>query len=174
MKLLQQAAQLLYINIFIGAIAIGLTAALLQYIARTVKKAIKPSSEAFGVNNLGIIVSGFLCFGLSLGILSAGSRQPIMQAVVPAILTFYGGIVSYVFYNKDYNNTYNRIVGILSLMLISAGMAIGAGEASRIRAIAEYDEQNNNTYFEMEKEKFKSSLKVYEWQEQKRLGIQTK
>jgi len=53
-----------------------------------------------GLTNKNIIFISFSMLGMALGFLSSNSREPVMSALVPALLTFIGGFTTYLL-NKN-------------------------------------------------------------------------
>lgn len=160
---------LYYADYFIAALVIGLTLGTVQFILKKVFKL-----KFNGVNYIGFIAAGFGFLGLTIGILTGGSRQPVVQVLIPVIPTIFGGLVTYVFYNKEYNNPMNQKAAIASLLFISFGLITGAEVSAHYRMKTEWADKESEEYYKEKFEQFKTDLKVYEWEKQKELGITPK
>ncbi|MBI3660149.1 hypothetical protein HY230_06720 [Candidatus Acetothermia bacterium] len=72
---------------------------------------------------------GFAAIGAMVGLMTGLSKTPIAGPVVSATLIFLGGIVAYIFSNKDANKEARPIIGGLVLgfgMLLMIGVFVGA------------------------------------------------
>lgn len=146
-------------ELFLYTIAFWLIVLLFLFIVRSIITDLKTTSPLILINCF-LINLGFSFMGLSIGILTGWSSSPVVGVVIPALLTFYGGMVSYSFlFKKEKSSQLNSIVLSGSLISISFFLIIGTDYGTSIRVKAE----RNNTIIEMQDkmkyETFKHNLK---------------
>ncbi len=146
-------------QLFIYTIAFWSILLLLLLILRFLMTDLKAIAPLIIINCF-LINLGFSFMGLSIGILTGWSSSPVVGVVIPALLTFYGGMVSYSFlFKKEKSSQLNSIVLSGSLISISFFLIIGTDYGTSIRVKAE----RNNTIIEMQDkmkyETFKHNLK---------------
>ena len=88
-----------------------------------------------------LILASFSFFGFVLGLMTGNSREPVMHAVLPAILAFFGGFVAFIL-NKD--GGANRILAVVILLVVSITVLYGAVVGSQNRHLAELELRNYN------------------------------
>jgi len=97
------------------------------------------------------MVFGFSFLGFAIGLLVGFSISPVVQVVIPAILTFYGGFLTYLF-SKDSIGDKKRYIGILlSAMAVSFFLIYGVEVGSKERNAATKSQKEFDLYY-MEKE----------------------
>lgn len=95
-------------------------------------------------------VLGFSYFGLTLGLFVGLSSTAALSAVLPALLTFIGGIMTYYFFSANNEYSENQTLSMLALICISVYLSIGAYQGIRQRRI--YDAAQKELDFDKEKE----------------------
>ena len=93
----------------------------------------------------------FSMFGLTIGLVSGMSRNPIMDIVITSLLTFIAGYNIYIFSNKALTAKISALIIILS---ISSGTLIGALSGAKQRMLAEATEKK----YELEVYKYKAKI----------------
>lgn len=75
---------------------------------------------------------GFSFLGLTTGLLIGLSKSPVVGVVIPALLTFFGGFVTYsfIFAQKKYEDGY---VMIVILLCVSFSLILGVDYGTSIR-----------------------------------------
>ncbi len=112
-----------------------------------------------------LIALSFSFLGLSIGILIGSSVSPVIGVIIPALLTFFGGFVTYVFIFKgnSLNDGYAvaTIISSLSFFLI-----LGADYAASMRVRYEKElrlfDENQKRQFEVFKYNLGKGEKVVE------------
>jgi len=81
------------------------------------------------LRNQFLIIIGFSYLSFTIGILVGLSRTPVVDVAIPALLTFIGGLVTYIFLNKEFNESNKNIVTLILVILpifLIFGVEIGA------------------------------------------------
>jgi hypothetical protein len=81
-----------------------------------------------------LTISGFSFLGFAIGLLVGLSLSPVVQVVIPALLTFYGGFLTYLLSKDAFVDSKKLITILLSAMAVSFfliyGVEIGSIERS--------------------------------------------
>ena len=88
-----------------------------------------------------------LCFsflGLSIGLLVGLSQSPVVNVTIPALFTFYGGFITYLFAKDSFKDDEGKLTTILSAISVSCFLIYGVELGSReknaaIRSAKEFD-----------------------------------
>lgn len=141
---------------------------IISNIVRRFSSALKKVDGKFFVY-LTIINISFSFTGLSIGILTGWSSSPVVGVVIPALLTFYGGMVSYAFiFKKSDTNKNDGLIMACSLISISLFLIVGTDYGTSIRV----REESNNRIIEkqdqIEYETFLHNLKNSQAQQKER------
>ena len=115
-------------------------------------------------NILSLIVMSFL--GLTIGVLAGNSRAPVMDSVIPAVLTFLSGFLFYIFSSSKFNQRKNQI--LLSALSLIIFLMIGSWSGS----VNRLESENQEKAWEKELLLYKTDLKLYEYKQQKIIDIQ--
>jgi len=107
------------------------------------------------------LMLGFSFIGMTLGLLTGLSVNPVVHAVIPALLTFLTGITAYLFIKKDFDPA-NRRMAVTSLVFITLFLVYGLEVGSKIRAMSELENRRIEQIYQKDLEKYKYELKAYE------------
>jgi hypothetical protein len=88
-----------------------------------------------------------LCFsflGLSIGLLVGLSQSPVVNVTIPALFTFYGGFITYLFAKDSFKDDEGKLATILSAIAVSCfliyGVELGSKEKNAaIKSAKEFD-----------------------------------
>lgn len=88
-----------------------------------------------------------LCFsflGLSIGLLVGLSQSPVVNVTIPALFTFYGGFITYLFAKDSFKDDEGKLTTILSAISVSCFLIYGVELGSReknaaIRSAKEFE-----------------------------------
>ncbi|MBL7743879.1 MAG: hypothetical protein JNN00_10440, partial [Chitinophagaceae bacterium] len=88
-----------------------------------------------------------LCFsflGLSIGLLVGLSQSPVVNVTIPALFTFYGGFITYLFAKDSFKDDEGKLTTILSAIAVSCFLIYGVELGSReknaaIRSAKDFD-----------------------------------
>ena len=98
-----------------------------------------------------LIVSGFSFLGFAIGLLVGFSISPVVQVVIPALLTFYGGFLTYLF-SKDSSKNPGQYIGVLfAAMAVSFFLIYGVEIGTTERNAAIKNQKEFDLYY-LEKE----------------------
>lgn len=141
---------------------------ILEIYKRIFKK--KMNIEGFFLINL-----GFSYLSFTVGVLVGLSRTPVVDVTIPAILTFLGGFITYIFVNKKFHIENRKLISIILIMtsfFLIFGVEIGAEHRFKteeyLREREEWAQERviqikheNNMNFEI----LKDSLKNHKYKE---------
>lgn len=80
-----------------------------------------------------------LCFsflGLSIGLLVGLSQSPVVHVTVPALFTFYGGFITYLFAKDSFKDDEGKLATILSAIAVSCFLIYGVELGAREKNVA--------------------------------------
>lgn len=108
------------------------------------------------------ILAFVLCFsflGFAIGLMIGLSQSPVVQAAIPALLTFYGAFVTYLFAKDAFRDETTKYATVYSIIAVSFflmyGIEVGSSEKNQaVKSRREFDLY----YFEREeaiKQKYK-------------------
>lgn len=118
---------------------------------------------------LTVINIAFSFTGLSIGILTGWSSSPVVGVVIPALLTFFGGMVSYAFvFKKNSSNKSDGLIMAFSLISISFFLIIGTDYGTQIRVREERNKSIIEKQDRIEYETFLHNLKNTQAQPEER------
>jgi hypothetical protein len=81
----------------------------------------------------------FSFLGLSIGLLSGLSISPVVGVLIPALLTFFGGVLSYAFlFGKSQNSFENTLTLIIIVISVSFSLILGVDYGSSQRSKVEF------------------------------------
>ena len=132
----------LILNLFFIIIALFVIYNLLK-LGESLRK--KTKLKIHYLNRLSIlIVSSFSFLGFAIGLLVGFSISPVVQVVIPALLTFYGGFLTYIISKESIVDQQRYISVLLSAMAISFFLIYGIeiGTAERNKAVANNKEMD--------------------------------
>jgi hypothetical protein len=139
-------------------LAFYILARLAEYLA----KRLKPELSVFKDLDLSyFLLLGFAYIGMTLGLLTGLSINPVVHAVIPALLTFLTGLTAYIFIKKDFEQA-NRKIAVSSLVFITLFLVYGLEVGSKIRAESEMESRRIDQIFQKDLEKYKHELKAYD------------
>ena len=125
-------------------------------------KKYKPELTVFKDVDLSyFLLLGFAYIGMTLGLLTGLSINPVVHAVIPALLTFLTGLTAYIFIKKDFEQA-NRKIAVSSLVFITLFLVYGLEVGSKIRAKSEMESRRIEQIFQKDLEKYKHELKAYD------------
>ncbi len=107
------------------------------------------------------LMLGFSYIGMTLGLLTGLSVNPVVHSVIPALLTFLTGLTAYIFIKKDFDLT-NRKMAVSSLIFITIFLVYGLEVGSKIRIKSELENRRIEHIYQQDMEKYKYELKAYE------------
>lgn len=106
-----------------------------------------------------LMVSGFSILGFAIGLLVGFSMSPVVHVVIPALLTFYGGFLTYLF-SKDSSKDPKQYIGILlSAMAVSFFLIYGIEIGSAERNEATKSQKEFDLYYLEKQEAIKQKYK---------------
>jgi hypothetical protein len=88
-------------------------------------------------------ILGFSYFGLTVGFFVGLSSSSVVSTVLPALLTFIGGIMTYYFFNTTNQNNDNQILTMFALISISIFLSLGAYQGIEQRKVYETNQKAN-------------------------------
>lgn len=83
---------------------------------------------AFFNNNI-IVITGFSFVGFTVGVLSGLSKTPVIDVVIPSLLTFISGFFAYIFVTKEFdveNKKFASSILIIFPVFLIHGLEIGS------------------------------------------------
>ncbi|HEX7847851.1 MAG TPA: hypothetical protein VF476_18755 [Chitinophagaceae bacterium] len=91
-----------------------------------------------------LLIFCFSFLGLSIGLLVGLSQSPVVHVTIPALLTFYGGFITYLFAKDSFKDEESRLATILSAIAVSCfllyGVELGSTEKNAaIKSAKEFD-----------------------------------
>ena len=147
-----------YLLVAAYVLAFFLIARIADYIAGK----IKPGYSLFrDIEVSYFLLLGIAFIGMTLGLLTGLSVNPVVHAVIPALLTFLTGLTAYIFIKKDFELT-NRRIAVSSLVFITVFLVYGLEVGSKIRIKSELENRRIELIYKKDLEKYKSELKAYE------------
>lgn len=72
-----------------------------------------------------LLIISFSELGLAIGLISGSSLSPVVGAIIPAILTFFGGLMIYIFTTKGDDDSAIRNGGMLAIFCVSFFLLYG-------------------------------------------------
>jgi hypothetical protein len=107
----------------------------------------------FYLFNISTMLS-MVCFsflGLSIGLLVGLSQSPVVHATIPALLTFYGGFITFLFAKDSFKDEEGKLAVLLSAIVVSCfliyGVELGSNEKNAaIKSAKEFELK----YFELQ------------------------
>lgn len=110
-------------------------------------------------SNILLIIS-FSELGLTIGLMTGSSLSPVVGNVIPGLLTFFGGIVVYVFLTDDNaERKQTREGGLLSIFCISFFLLFGAEISGDLRVDWKEKQRIKDRQRDKDYEVFKNELK---------------
>ncbi len=110
------------------------------------------------VFNLSIL--GFSYFGLTVGFFVGLSSSSVLSAVLPALLTFIGGMMAYYFFNSNNDQASdNQSLSMIALICISIFLSLGAYKGIQQRKIYEIGQKELEIDKEVTLRKVENELK---------------
>lgn len=107
-------------------------------------------------------VLAFAFIGLAVGLLTGWSSSPVVGVIIPALLTFFGGIITYGYLfgsKKGYAKSMNGIVVSVSIAAMAFCIVYGTDYGVNIRSKAEFKHKTEEMHRQMEMETFRHNLK---------------
>ena len=105
-------------------------------------------------------ILGFSYFGLTVGFFVGLSSSSVVSAVLPALLTFIGGIMTYYFFNNNNNQNFdNQILIMLALISTSIFLSLGTYQGIEQRKVYEISQKANDIDKETTIKKIENELK---------------
>jgi hypothetical protein len=98
-----------------------------------------------------LMISAFSFLGFAIGLLVGFSVSPVVHVVIPALLTFYGGFLTYIFSKDSPNDSRKYISILLSAIAVSIFLIYGVEVGSKERNEAAKSQKEFDLYY-MEKE----------------------
>jgi hypothetical protein len=98
-----------------------------------------------------LMISGFSFLGFAIGLLVGFSISPVVHVVIPALLTFYGGFLTYLFSTDAFKDSKRYIGILLSAMAVSFFLIYGVEIGSTERNAATKSQKEFDLYY-LEKE----------------------
>lgn len=141
-----------YLNTFVAILVLQIVLAIIG----------KLRGKKILIDNFLAIAVAFSYLGLTMGILVGNSREPAVNALIPAILSFFGAITIYIFFNAKYNNPDNRKIAGLCLILISVTVIVGADIGDTYRMNAEQSQKDEDYNRQLILEQYKTQLRIDE------------
>ncbi len=105
-----------------------------------------------------LIVSGFSFLGFAIGLLVGMSLSPVVQVVIPELLTFYGGFLTYIIAKESIAERQRYISVLLSAMAISFFLIYGIEIGSAERDIATKNSKDMDLYYMEKQEAIKKEI----------------
>ncbi|MEN8226460.1 MAG: hypothetical protein ABFS05_13985 [Bacteroidota bacterium] len=131
-------------------------------LAEYITKKLRPGLSIFRDIDLSyFLLLGFAYIGMTLGLLTGLSLNPVVHAVIPALLTFLTGLTAYIFIKKDFEQA-NRKIAVSSLVFITLFLVYGLEVGSKIRAKSELETRRIDQIYQKDFEKYKHELKAYD------------
>ena len=124
-----------------------------------VRKAITPNISIL-IFSIGLT---FSILGFTIGLLSSLSRAPNIEAIIPALLTLIGGLISYSIL-KDNDNKISLTQSsyiFISIISLCFFLIYGSGIGSYYRAQHEVRQKKLDIYLEKDLEEYKKELDTY-------------
>ncbi len=105
-----------------------------------------------------LVAIAFSFLGLTIGLHIGLSESPVIGLVIPALLTFIGGFMVYVFVFTDKSKLQDGFVLLIIMISLCFFLMLGSNYASSVRS--EYDRQLQDYLYDQKKdfEFFKSQL----------------
>ena len=99
----------------------------------------------------------FSCLGLTIGLLIGLSISPVIGVVIPALLTFFGGFITYafVFGNKKEEDGY---IMIIILFTVSFFLILGSDYGASMRAVFQQETRDIENNEKRAFEEYKNNL----------------
>lgn len=121
-------------------------------------KGTKFSPYFFDVNTL-LLVLAFSFLGFTIGILIGLSQSPVVGATIPALLTFYGGFLTYLFAKDEFKKTSARNAIVISVIAVSVFVIYGIESGVAQRAITDKIQKHNELYYLDRQEEIKKKYR---------------
>lgn len=116
--------------------------------------------KIYSFNHLSIlIVSSFSFLGFTIGLLVGMSLSPVVQVVIPALLTFYGGFLTYIISKESMLDKQRYISVLLSAIAISFFLIYGVEIGSAERNIATKNSKDIELYYLEKQEAIKKKYR---------------
>lgn len=131
---------------------------IIEFLSRKLKLNLSPFNE---LSDSYFLMLGFAYIGMTLGLLTGLSVNPVVHSVIPALLTFLTGLTAYIFIKKDFDLT-NRKTAVSSLIFITIFLVYGLEVGSKIRIKSELENRRIEHIYQKDMEKYKYELKAYE------------
>jgi hypothetical protein len=100
---------------------------------------------------------GFSFLGLTIGMLSGASRNPVVDATIGALLSVYGGLVAYLF---SKTNDARRRQASFALIIVALTVGYGSYIGSRYRSRGESQEADLRQWYEKEAVRYKTQVET--------------
>ena len=130
--------------------------------ADLILKKLRPGHSLFSdIDSSYFLMLGFAFIGMTLGLLTGLSVNPVVHAVIPALLSFLTGLTAYIFIKKDFELS-NRKIAATSLIFITLFLVYGLEVGSKIRIKSELENRRIEHIYQKDLEKYKYELKAYD------------
>lgn len=106
-----------------------------------------------------LMTMGFSLLGFAIGLLVGLSLSPVVEVVIPALLTFYGGFLTYLFSRDSVKDTKKYSGIIISAMAVSFFLIYGVEIGSAERNAAIKSQKEFNLYYLEQEEAIKKKYK---------------
>lgn len=109
-----------------------------------------------------LVMFCFSYLGLSIGLLIGLSQSPVVNVTIPALLTFYGGFITYLLAKDNFKDEEGKLATILSAIAVSCFLIYGVelGAIEKNAAVKSSKEFELRFFEEQEKIKQKYSVKT--------------
>jgi hypothetical protein len=164
-----------YMSVYMGYyFLVALYVLLIYFIIRSIgiitRKLNIKISMFDGLSDSYLLILGFSYIGMTLGLLTGLSLNPVVQAVIPSLLTFMTGLTAYIFINKEteQNTTKyeaqqkNQKMAVTALIFVSVLLMYGLEIGSKIRAKSELESKRIEQIYTKDLERYKYELLRYE------------
>jgi hypothetical protein len=112
----------------------------------------------FDINAL-LMVLAFSFLGFAIGVLIGLSQSPVVGATIPALLTFYGGFLTYLFAKDLFKNEAARNAVVVSVIAVSIFVIYGVEIGVERRKLTDKDQKFNELYFLDRQEEIKKKYR---------------
>lgn len=139
------------LNLVIIALAILIVTNLIRLL-RSIKGKEKFQFNFFDATVF-MTILGFSFLGFAIGLLIGLSQSPVVHVAIPALLTFYGGFLTFLFAKDSFKDQKGKIATILSVMAVSFFLIYGVEVGSREKnAALDSQKKSELYYFELQEE----------------------
>ncbi|WP_325538411.1 hypothetical protein [Chitinophaga sp.] len=104
-----------------------LAAVIVINLSRLIISKVKKSKFTFYFFSISTVLV-MVCFaflGLSIGLLVGLSQSPVVHVTIPALLTFYGGFITFLFAKDSFKDEEGKLSVLLSAIMVSCFLIYG-------------------------------------------------